>query len=142
MRKTAVIVFGACGLAAAAAAWYLWPSSYQRIDLDREIVEPPPRAPAPRPAPAVRVPSEAEAPIADAPIADAPADAVAAVGGVEADASAADIDYAAVLPQIIEDPELRAEFEQMLNDPDPEVRREAEELVEVWLSDEPSDEPL
>jgi hypothetical protein len=137
MKTTAVIVFGACGLAAASAAWLLWPSNHQRIDLDREIVAPPARAPARRPAPVVRPPGKADVPPDAAPI-----DAPAAAGTVDADAPAADIDYAAVLPQIIDDPELRAEFEQMLNDPDPEVRQEAEELVRVWLSEEPSDEPL
>ena len=129
MRRTSVVLFGVCGLAAVAAAWMLWPTSRQRIDLDRELVVPP-ATPRPSQAPAPRTPrpSAAEVPI------EAPSPPAAFDTG-DSGAPAADIDYAEILPQIIDDPELRAEFEKMLNDPDPEVRREAEELVEIWLSE-------
>lgn len=41
---------------------------------------------------------------------------------------------AGILPTV-DDPELRAALEELLQDPDPEVRREAEELIAFWLDD-------
>lgn len=38
-------------------------------------------------------------------------------------------------PELGDDPELRAAFEELLSDPDPEVRRDAQALMDTWLPD-------